>query len=164
MNRTSLDNRYRELVVMTRPLQLSLDNNASPGHAMIAISTEGHGVEAWGFYLDTEHNGIHVRDEIEKGQWGRYDTSSVIPISSRQYQSIIREIERWKKKKYILAIRDCTDFVLAMLKAAEIAAPRDTLWPSNLGDRMTGMHGAGGGRCIGNQPEGARPPVLPWRL
>ncbi len=157
------DNRYRELVVMTRPKNL-ISPDPTPGHAMIAISTEGGGVEAWGFYLDANEKGEYVRDEIEKGGWGRYTTSSVVSISPEQYSNILKEIEKWRKKKYYLALRDCTDFALAVLKAANITTPTDALWPGNLGSRITRMHGTQGGRCIGNQPAGARPPVLPWKL
>lgn len=155
------DNLYRELVVMTRPKKL-ISFDPTPGYAMIAVSTEGGKVEAWGFYKDADEKGIYVRDEIEKGRWGRYTTSSVISISPSQYQNIIAEVNRWKGKKYILTTRDCTDFALALLKSANIATPTDSLWPGNLGDDITKIHGTQGGRCIGTQSKGARPPVLPW--
>lgn len=156
------DNLYRELVVMTRPKKL-LSYDPSPGHAMIAVSTEGGKVEAWGFYNTADKDGIYVRDEIEKGGWGRYTTSSVLNISPIQYQNIISEVQKWKSKKYILTHRDCTDFVLAILESANIPTPKDSLWPGNLGDDITEMHGSQGGRCVGAQVQGGRPATLPWK-
>lgn len=141
---------YRELVVMTRPLNLE---ERTPGHAMIAVSTEGVGEEAWGFYP------TKVEDEILKGGWHRYNRSSVIPISDAQYRALKAEIERWKQKTYVGAIQDCTDFALAIMSAAKIATPNDRLWPGDLGADIAALHGTGGGRCIN-----ARPPVNKWQF
>lgn len=146
---------YRELAVMTRPLALS---QGTPGHAMIAVSTAGQGEEAWGFYTDG------VRDEILEGGWHRYNTSSVIPISDAQYQALKAELKKWDKKQgggktYILTMRDCTDFALSVMKAAKIPTPADSLWPGNLGDDLTKLHGTQGGRCLD-----ARPPANRWQF
>ncbi len=139
---------YRELVVMTRPASIL---NLTPGHAMIAVSTAGVGEEAWGFYPDG------VRDEILVGGWGRYNRSSVVTISDGQYKALKLEIEKWRKKGYIIAIRDCTDFALAVMKAAKIPVPGDSAWPDNLGNDIEALNGKGGGRCLD-----ARPPTNQW--
>jgi len=135
--------RYRELVVMTRPAVFS---QKTPGHAMIAISTAGAGEEAWGFYPDG------IRDEIVQGGWGRYTRSSLVPISDSQYRALKREIEAWRNKSYLIAIRDCTDFALALLRAAKIAIPSDSAWPDNLGKDIEALHGRAGGRCLDKRP------------
>ncbi len=135
---------------MTRPLNYQ---ERTPGHAMIAVSTAGVGEEAWGFYP------TGVEDEILKGGWHRYNTSSVIPISETQYNALKAEIDLWKKKSYIGAIQDCTDFALAVMAAAKIPTPRDSLWPGNLGDDIEALHGVGGGRCLD-----ARPPLNDWKF
>ena len=139
---------YRELAVMTRRLNVK---ESTPGHAMIAVSTAGVGEEAWGFYA------TGVKDEILQGGWHRYNRSAVIPITEAQYRALTAEIERWKKKGYFLAFRDCTDFALAVMNAAKIPIPSDSLWPGNLGKDMEALHGAGGGRCLD-----ARPPINQW--
>jgi hypothetical protein len=105
---------------------------------MIAVSTAGIGEEAWGFYP------TGVEDEILKGGWHRYNRSSVIPITETQYQALTAEIKRWKTKGYLLAFRDCTDFVLSVMSAAKIATPNDSLWPGNLGQDMEALQGIGG--------------------
>jgi hypothetical protein len=141
---------YRELVVMTRPLNFE---ERTPGHAMIAVSTAGVGEEAWGFYP------TGVEEEILKGGWHRYNRSSVIPISETQYKALKGEIDRWKQRTYVPATNDCTDFALTVMSAAKIATPNDSLWPGNLGEDMEALHGAGGGRCLN-----ARPPVNKWQF
>jgi hypothetical protein len=135
---------------MTRPLNLS---ERTPGHAMIAVSTAGAGEEAWGFYP----NG--VQDEVLKGGWHRYNTSSVIPISQAQYVALKNEIGVWKKKRYVIGVADCTDFALSVMSAAKIPIPSDSLWPGNLGEDMDALHGSSGGRCLDR-----RPPINEWKF
>lgn len=142
--------RYRELVIMTRPAVVS---QGTPGHAMIAVSTAGQGEEAWGFYPDG------VQDEIVKGGWGRYTRSAVVVISEQQYRALRAEIDRWQGQAYIMVIRDCTDFALAVLRAARIPIPPDSAWPDNLGADIQALHGRAGGRCLDQ-----RPAVSPWSL
>ena len=139
---------YRELVVMTRPASI-LDR--TPGHAMIAVSTAGIGEEAWGFYPDG------VRDELLEGGWGRYNRSSVVAISEGQYNALKSEIAKWAKKGYVIALRDCTDFALAVMRAAKIPVPGDSAWPDSLGKDIEALNGKGGGRCLD-----ARPPTNQW--
>lgn len=139
---------YRELVIMTRPLNFS---ERTPGHAMIAVSTAGQGEEAWGFYP------TGVEDEILKGGWHRYNRSSVVPISESQYLALKAEISGWKRKAYIGVIRDCTDFAIAIMKAVKIPTPKDSLWPGNMGEDVEALNGKGGGRCLD-----ARPPINDW--
>ena len=157
-----VDNRYRELVLMTRPKRVL---SVTPGHAMVAVSTAGTGgVEAWGFYLKPDNKGSHVRDEVIMGGWGRYTTSSVIPIGPWQYANLLSEIGRWQGKQYILLYRDCTDFALAVLKAAGIQPPADTVWPGNLGDRFSDKYGVAGGRCLKSSAKPPEKAILPWRV
>ena len=113
---------------------------------MIAVSTAGVGEEAWGFYP----NGIH--DEILEGGWGRYTRSSVVSISSLQYRRLKAEITAWKTKSYLIAVRDCTDFALALMRAAQIPTPSDSAWPDNLGKDIQTMHGRAGGQCLDKRP------------
>lgn len=80
---------YSELVVMTRSLNIV---DRTPGHAMLAVSTEGQQAEAWGFYP----NGVKI--EVVVGGWERYNRSSVIAISGTQYRNLKAEIKRWKQK------------------------------------------------------------------
>lgn len=141
---------YRELVIMTRPAVMS---QGTPGHAMIAISTAGRGEEAWGFYPDG------VRDELAVGGWGRYSRSSVVQISEVQYQDLKTEIAGWRRKSYVFAVRDCTDFALALMRAAKIRTPRDSAWPDNLGKDIQALHGRAGGRCLDK-----RPAVSAWTI
>ena len=141
---------YRELVVMTRPLNYS---ERTPGHAMIAVATAGVGEEAWGFYQSG------VEDEILMGGWHHYNRSSVIPILDSQYNSLKREIGRWRGRTYRVTYRDCTDFVISVMSAARIPTPDDSLWPGNLGQDVEALNGAGGGRCID-----ARPPTINWNF
>lgn len=135
---------------MTRPSDF-LSRSPTPGHAMIAVSTAGEGEEAWGFYPGG------IKNELLVGGWERYNRSSVIPINDIQYNLLKSEIEKWRNKGYILTLRDCTDFVLDVLKAAKIPTPEDSLWPSNLGEDMEALHGKNAGRCLA-----ARPPVTEW--
>ncbi len=141
-------NPYRELVIMTRPINFI---ERTPGHAMIAVSTAGGGVEAWGFYP------TGVEDEILKGGWYRYNRSSVVPINETQYIALKLEIEKWKKKTYVIAMQDCTDFVIAVMTAAKIPTPNDSLWPGSMGADVEALNGKGGGRCLD-----ARPAVNKW--
>ncbi|HNC04376.1 MAG TPA: hypothetical protein PLY05_13620 [Agitococcus sp.] len=132
---------FGELVVMTRPVKLT---ERTPGHAMVAISIAGVGEEAWGFYPKG------VKDEIAEGGWHRYNRQSVIPISKKQYTDMKTEIEKWKSKDYIMGYRDCTDFALAVLKAANISVPKDSIatLPDDFGADIVSLNGGGGGRCL----------------
>jgi hypothetical protein len=113
---------------------------------MISVATAGQGEEAWGFYPDG------IKDEVIAGGWVRYSRSSVVTISDAQYQMLKLEVAAWKKKSYVFAIRDCTDFALALMRAANIPTPSDSAWPDNLGKDVEAMHGRAGGRCLDKRP------------
>lgn len=138
-----MSDRYRELVIMTRPAVLS---QGTPGHAMISVATAGRGEEAWGFYGDG------IRDEVNEGGWGRYSRSSVVKISEAQYQKLTLEVAAWRRKSYVFTIRDCTNFALALMTAAKIPTPSDSAWPDTLGKDVEALHGRAGGRCLDKRP------------
>ena len=132
----------RELVIMSRPAKLK---ERTPGHIMVAVSTPGGKVEAWGFYP----NG--VRDEVVEGKWHRYTRSTVIQINERQYRALKAAIGRWRKtldKEYTLALLDCTSFVWFVVRAAGVGVPEDQAWPDDLGNEFMKMHGESWGRCL----------------
>ncbi len=129
-----------ELIVMTRPA-----SGWSPGHAMIGIGRAGcQGLECclevWGFYPDG------VMDESTKQNRHLYNRSVVFPITDRQRQFVEAEIERWRDASYFAGVRDCTDFVVAILGAAGMIV-RDELWPDDLGDGLERKFGRQWGAC-----------------
>jgi hypothetical protein len=137
-----------ELAVMSRPALkgTSFSQTLTPGHIMIAVSVAGVGEEAWGFYNEKPY----LKDEILVGQWHRYTTSSVIPITGQQYRALKAAIAGYQKSHdYGLLSTNCRHFVTTVLAQAGIRVPEETLWPSDQGKLFMKMYGESWGQCLG---------------
>lgn len=132
-----------QIYVLTRPCEGWCVK--TPGHALIALSRNGCDMaecclEAWGFYPEG------VVDELGNDDFYVYDRSVAFPITDTQRQLVEAEVARWRSETYILGIRDCTDFVVAVLAAAGIRIV-DKLFPGDFGAGLELQFGRRMGVC-----------------
>jgi hypothetical protein len=129
-----------ELSVISRP---ALKGGTTPGHIMVAVAIAGVGEQAWGFYRDG------IQDEIAKGGWIRYTSSTVIQITGGQYRTLVQAIETYRKQhKYGLLTTNCRHFVSTVLQQSGIEVPEKHLWPNDEGKAFMKMYGEGWGSCL----------------